>query len=342
MARILVRPDFDAYYCSYYLAGISEAFGGRAARFARDAFPDGREPYALAFRLHPDGPRVFVDAQDASGIHRGALGWCDVYAKVNLDPGALPDGARRKVVAIGPGFGVRIWGLPRACGLAAVNALRSRAAAGGRARLREQVANYWRQRRYRLPIGAYVPGRAEERYVFHLASLWRDDVEMTRSNRYRANFIEACRALKGIEFEGGFAPRPAGYAPGYERFMIGRRYPLREYLEKTKRSLAVFNTPAVHGCLGWKLGEYLSLGKAIVSTPLGRELPAPLEHGTHAHFVDGSVESIEEAVRTIAADAAYRQRLERNARAYFEEHLAPAACIRGILKAAGADAPPGA
>ena len=46
--------------------------------------------------------------------------------------------------------------------------------------------------------------------------------------------------------------------------------------ERTARSAVVFNCPAVHGCLGWKLGEYLTLRKAIISTDLGRRLPAPL------------------------------------------------------------------
>ena len=54
----------------------------------------------------------------------------------------------------------------------------------------------------------------------------------------------------------------------------------------------MLNTPGVSGCLGWKLGEYLALGKAIISTPIQRQLLADLEHGTHIHVVDGSEDSM--------------------------------------------------
>jgi glycosyltransferase involved in cell wall biosynthesis len=86
----------------------------------------------------------------------------------------------------------------------------------------------------------------------------------------------------------------------------------------------VFNCPAVHGCLGWKLGEYLALGKAIISIPLERALPEPLEHGEHIHYVDDNTEAMSEAVRTIDRDADYRHHLESGARSWYERNLTPA------------------
>ncbi len=73
-------------------------------------------------------------------------------------------------------------------------------------------------------------------------------------------------------------------------FTMASRIPFTEYMTKLKSSLVIFNTPAVFGCHGWKLAEFRALGKAIISTPLTRELPSPLEHGTHVHFVDGSID----------------------------------------------------
>ena len=101
------------------------------------------------------------------------------------------------------------------------------------------------------------------------------------------------------------------------------RYSMSAYLTKVGRSDVRFNNPAVHGCLGWKLGEFLALGKAIVSLPLDRALPAPLEHGVHIHIVDGSPESLDDALARLRSDDAYRTMLENNARGWYEEHLAP-------------------
>jgi len=330
MRHIVVRPDFDAYYCSYYLAGIAEVFGCGAIRFGRGDFPNSLQAHSLAFLVQPQGFKVFIDTQDSSAIHEDALDWCDVYAKINVDASSLTGAARSKVTAIGPSFAVRIWGPLRAAGLAVDNFLKSRTVLSGRGSRREHFANYWRQYHYRLPLSALQPGRSEGDYVFFLTSLWRGELDGAPCNEFRANFIRACRDMAGIRFEGGFAPRPAGYAPGFEDLMVGRRYAFPEYLTKVKRSVVVFSTPAVYRCHGWKLGEYLALGKAIISTPLSRELPAPLEHGTHAHFVDGSIGGIEEAVRLLVEDGDYRRRLERNAREYFERYLAPARCIERI------------
>jgi len=325
--NVLVHPGFDAFYCSFYLQGIAEVFGPWAIRYGRDGFPEFRQPHSLAFLVPPAGRKAFIDAQDSSEINERALRWCDVYAKANVDPARLPGEAGRKILAIGPSFGVRWWGAARAARHAVANYFKSRSELGGGRGPREHFANYWRQYRYRLPLAAYAPGRSMDDYAFFLSALWRDEDEC---NRFRANFIEACRSVPGIRFEGGFAPGRVSAPPKFEPFLVDRRYALAEYLEKTKASIAAFNTPAVYGCLGWKLAEYLALGKAIITTPLGRSLPAPLVHGVHAHFVDGSIDEITGALVLLARDADYRHGLESHAREYFLEHLAPARCIERI------------
>jgi glycosyltransferase involved in cell wall biosynthesis len=144
--------------------------------------------------------------------------------------------------------------------------------------------------------------------------------------------------MKGIRFEGGLSPRRSARgdrnfrATGYEPHLSRRFTPL-EYLEKTRASAVVLNNPAYEGCHSWRLAESLALGKAIISTPIVRELPAPLVHGTHLHCVDGSVESFRSAIGMICGDADYRARLETRARAYYEEYLAPTAVVRRILHA---------
>ena len=156
--------------------------------------------------------------------------------------------------------------------------------------------------------------------MFHVSWTWKKHQEV---NEARARFVDACRSLDGLTFEGGLAPRRRHDVSGFERVTARKRYRLREYLEKQGESLCAFNSPAVHDCLGWKLGEYLALGKAIVSLPLTRELPSPLEHGTHVHVVEDSCEAMAEAVERLRVDVAYRSELERNARSYWNRWLAP-------------------
>lgn len=327
--RVLVNRDFDPFYHSFYIRGLREVVPRHHLAYSSDEFPKSFG-HRLAMIVHgADRERVFVCHSDYSTLDPAVLDWCDLYAKINIDPAQpLPESAPA-ILPIGPSFGVRVYSLPGA----AVRALTAYRPSD--VDPREHFANYYRQWRYRLPEAAYAPGEADPDYTFFAASLWHEDVA---TNQARAAFIEAARSLPGVRFEGGFAPRPhpGDDPPGYEALTTPTRVPFRDYLEKTRRSFVVFNTPAVGGCLGWKLGEFLALGKAIVSTPLNRVLPAPLLHGEHVHYVEPTREAIRDAIARIHGDSAYRRRLERGAREYYQRYLRPSAVVRRILEAAGA------
>lgn len=328
--RIFIKPDVNAFYCSYYIEGLRELFGERSISYSAGGFPGSRQLHSMLMRAEPDGPRVIIDTRDTSAVYDEALDWCDVYAKVNPAIEGYPEDETGKVLPIGPSFALRIWDLARAALLAVSNCMRSRRLLRGYGDYREHFADYWRQYHYRLPLEEYAPSASSDGYVFFLSSFWRDD---PACNESRAAFIESCMSDSTIEFEGGFAPRPPGVLGKYEPLAAGRRYPLEEYIEKTVRSAVTFNTPAVDGCLGWKLAEYLALGKAVISTPIQRKMPARLISGTHIHFVDGSRESLAAALELLVQNRDYRENLERNARAYFLEHLAPRRCIERIMAA---------
>ncbi len=218
--EIIANPDFDAYYCSYYLQGIFETFGPRAIRWRRGAFPKMRQAHSLSLILPPKGRKIFIDAQDSCVPFGDALAWCDVYAKINVDPdgrgveaigrgveGDDGGGAPGKILPIGPSFGIRIWGPAAWATLAAANYFRLLPEFRGFGGSREHFANYWRQYHYRLPIEAYSPSRPAaitSSFSRPCGSRSRDATSTASS------FIKACRSLRGIAFEGGFAPRRKG------------------------------------------------------------------------------------------------------------------------------------
>jgi len=329
MQRVLVCPAFNAYYYSLYVQGIFEAFHGARIRFSSRPFP----PFAsnkLAFIVRADSEtRFLVDATDRSSLDLEALAWSNVYGKVNRLSSAVPIESARKVLPIGPSFPCRIGGLLTSWVRAFAYYFRARR---GLESTREHFANWRRQYKYALPERAFQPGQSRDRFVFSSNTLWKADME---TNRLRAAFFESCRSIEGLDFEGGFTPRHDGHVPGFEQYSLPRRYPIREYVEKTKQAAVVFNTPAVFECHGFKLGEYLALGKAIISTPLKRELPSPPVDGEHIHFVS-SPEGIREAIRQLLADRQYRARLEAGARAYYCEYLRPRRVIERLLNASRA------
>lgn len=133
-------------------------------------------------------------------------------------------------------------------------------------------------------------------------------------------------------FTGGFVGGPGSERKRYPDLLIDDYVDIKTWIERTTRSTLVFNNPAVSGCLGWKLGQYLALGKAIISTEIVNALPAELEHGRHVHFVS-NVEEIPEAIDRIRLDAAYRRRLEQGAHDYWTGWLTPDVIARRIIDA---------
>ena len=326
-APLTLHTPLDAYYHGYYLVGIRDLLG--SARFdVRRGEGVTTRPELLACEFHDAGLRVVFDARDGAWYDPRGLDWADVYAKINIDPASPPaPSSRARIVPLGPGFTVRVWG-PMATAAACLRSVPPLKL--GRGAQRRHAAGFWRQYRYRPPIEEYEregPPSSPE-YVFAMSSLW---VGHPECNDARARFMRACRTMPGVVFEGGFAPRQTGSVPGYEELTMPGRCTVTEYLERTRRSGVVFNTPAVAGCHGWKLGEFLALGKAILSTPLARALPAPLEHGVHVHFVDGSDAGIRDGVERILSDAPYRRTLERGARKYYLEHVRPRSAVARVL-----------
>jgi hypothetical protein len=323
---VAIYPSFFAINYSPYVVGLAEIFGARALVFTPRGFPVFPQ-HCLAF-VAPSGAKVFIDAQDWFVPIDAGLEWADLYAKVNLDPAHIPAAYAAKVVAAGPSFPVKMAGRIQAIWRAVRNYQMARAAMKD---TRRHFGNWREAYRWALPERGYRPGVSSPAYAFFGGSIWKDEPEC---NEYRRRFIEACRSLDWLEFEGGFAPRHRRDVAGLEAYTADRRCGHAEWIAKSQRSAIVFNTPAVYGALAWKLPEFLALGKAIISTPLARSLSAPLVHGEHIHFVEGSVESIREAISRICQDDPYRKRLEQGARAYYEQHLQPARAVSRIIRLA--------
>ena len=329
--KVVICPTFDAFYYSYYIEGLLKIFGRSRVQFSHRELPSF-ESNILAFVVRGKYDlRVVVDAYDGAAINSSlsdAAEWCDVYGKVNLVSAELPKRIAHKFVAIGPSFPVRVW----TCGKSWRLALRNyRPAVGEYSRTCDHFANYRRQYKYRLPLKAFVPGNVRPGYIFFASSVWKED-EAPDTNEYRARFIESCKSCKGVVFEGGFCPPLSPiYAERYKNYIAPKWFPLEEWLRKIQFSTVAFYTPGVWLSHTFKLPEFLALGKAIISTPISRELPAPLIHGRHVHYVDGSTNSIRDALSSIVTDHVYRKHLEQNALSYYSDFLAPDQVIQRLL-----------
>ena len=320
MTRLVVSADSSPQYYSFYLSGFEQLFGPLDLSFSVNDLPRLSGPRDGMALVLPDGRKIFVAADDHPTVNEAALAWCDVYGQVNLEPAhqALPGG--HKLVAIGPGFGIRWHGLVHA-----THYVLGAWCAGGR-NFAGPVAR-WRalmkHQRQRLLLSDYRPSSSDDHSLFFLASYWHKHPD---ANTARVELWDAMRRVRDVELAGGFVGAPADL-PAVLR--ADRQYSIHEYLDHTARSVVALNTPAVHGCFGWKLAEFFALGKAIVSLPLTHPMPGDFEPGVQAVIVVSAGEAVD-VVDRLAADATQRRQLELNARRYFDEWLSPLAVAKRL------------
>lgn len=72
----------------------------------------------------------------------------------------------------------------------------------------------------------------------------------------------------------------------------------------------------------------MALGKAILSTPLSNDLPAPLVHGQYIHITGATQEEMAEAIKYMISHPEYRHRLETNIHEYWQQYGTPEASLK--------------
>ncbi len=340
--KIYIDPTICILFSSFYIKGLYEVFGKKNVSFSTTYFKELRrreeshsfDQYMAFVVISPDQSikKIIIDYRDKPSVKESAYAWCDCYAKININSILTDKKFHDKLISIGPEFPVRIWNIWETIYHCAFNFMRCRFSPI--VSLRAYLLDYYRQyTRLKLEYLLNIPrndnNHYDEPYIFMSATLWEHKNCLEGTNLQRKKFIDVCKGLK-CHFEGGFIA--SKNHPQYTEFkylILNRPYSIRRYIKKTKQSVLVFNNPAVHNCHGWKLGEYLGLGKAIISTPMSNLLPEALVHGKNVHFIYND-EDFTTAIQLLLKDHGYRKHLEDNAKAYYWKYIDPRSIIENV------------
>lgn len=329
--RIIIDPEDDIQYMSFYIKGLVNTFGKEKVEFNFHAFDElpieDRHTRSMRFIAEDtfSEKRYVIDTNDSYKVNETLYNWCDVYGSVNANFSKTPQELQKKLVSLCPSFAIRYTTIADALLQALKGVIPTH-------RNRQKYLGCWKRTLERPSLDKYEHLDAKENYIFHLSTLWQSD-EWNRNdegvNLRRAEFIRACRLLQSeVTFEGGLASSRNNASTQTFSDCLTSRLPVDICLKKTKESTIVFNTPAYWNCHGWKLGEYLALGKAILSTPLSNDLPAPLVHGQHIHITGDTQEEMTEAIRYMLSHPNYRHRLETNTYNYWQRYGTPNASLK--------------
>lgn len=330
MVRATVNPLNHILYSSYYIYALQSVLGKGCVHFDSSPFlclsSSSLRAKGLLFTINESGQperKYFISGEDSYRIEEEIYEWCDRYASVNANHLNTPN--RKKLISLCPSFGVQIEGTLKTILTAIFNAIPYLRVFKDKS-VKTFLGNYKRLLGRPFYTDLY-PEPSKSDYVFFCSTLWYNDEYNQNDktvNARRASFIRACKEIDSITFEGGFvAQQGRSSVDLFSDCLSPTGYPYKIWLQKTKQSALVFNTPAFWNCHGWKLGEYLALGKAIVSTPLSNDLPAELTHGVNIHFVDNSIESIKDAIAYITEHQSYKLKLEKGAREYWDKYGTP-------------------
>lgn len=329
--KVIIDPEDDIQYMSFYVKGLIDRFGQSNVGYNRHAFSElsnaDRATRTMRFIIKDatHERRYTIDTNDSYRINESLYTWSDVYGSVNTNWAKTPDSQQGKLVSLCPSFAIRYTHPLLAWSSAIKGVILTR-------RPKRKYLGSWRRMLQRPKLKEYTPQPARDNYIFHLSTLWQSD-EWNRNNEgvnlRRAYFIRACQELAPeLLFEGGLAASPNNTSASLFSDCLANRISSKVCLDKTKESTLVFNTPAYWDCHGWKLGEYMALGKAILSTPLSNDLPAPLIHGQHIHIAGATQVEMSEAIKYMLSHSEYRHRLEANIHEYWQQYGTPEASLK--------------
>lgn len=342
--KVFIDPSSRILYSSFYIKGLNDVIGERNVFFSNKYFKPLKrkeethsyDHYMAFVVIHRNKilKRIVIDFRDKPSIKESAYEWADKYAKINFNLNLTRKTFHDKIISIPPGYGINIWNTRETRYYCYLNYLKCNFSPV--VSWQNHRSDYLRQL-YRPKLEDYLDanktGISENGlpYIFMIGTLWPHINCLNGTNLFRKTFIEVCKTMH-CTFEGGL------YAtedhPQYEIFkemILTQWYTPQNYVEKTKLSAVAFNTPAVFNCHGWKLGEYLSMGKAIISTPIINELPEKLEHGKNVHIVTNADE-MKSALNFLLSNDKYRLSLENGAREYYKKFVSPKSVIEYILR----------
>jgi len=149
----------------------------------------------------------------------------------------------------------------------------------------------------------------------------REDAEKVNSDRIA--IVKSLKDCLGERFVGGL--QPSEFSMKIARELVvddPRMSQRRNYLSLVQKSSLVVSSSGLLGSNGWKLGEYIALGKAIVSDPILTKIPGRFEQGTHYEGYS-SPEACSRSVLDLLSNRNKIENLAIASKNYYEDYLSP-------------------
>ena len=277
-----------------------------------------------------DGLRLVYDMADgyqSPEAMESLLGCCDFYFKRSFSEDVNQAMGYRKVYPYGLNYDVTWAGNPLTLG-----------------RKAGMLRTAWETVSGRLvtPEKMEQPSGREEKGVLFLARLWREEPGLTPAenrerreiNRTRIRLLRTLKEMIGESVIGGLRDDPVAAEMAPDLVLPARLTNRNRYLALMRRASVCVATTGLHGSIGWKFGEYIAAGRAVVSESLRYTVPGPFREETN-YLSFAAPEECAEQVRFLLSHPEKIRSMQESNREYARDYLKPERLIGKTLETAG-------
>lgn len=176
----------------------------------------------------------------------------------------------------------------------------------------------------------------EKKSVLFQCRLWdpshfsaSDAEHFDRLNRSRVAVLKALKKEFGRNFFGGlqYGEYAAKIAP---ELIVSSPTNRKKYIELVKSASVVVTTNGISDSIGWKMGEFVALSKAIICEPLKYEVPGNFSNGKHYLEFSNEIDCVDNCLKVLdSQDIALS--LSESCSSYYQQYLRPDFLILNTL-----------
>lgn len=180
--------------------------------------------------------------------------------------------------------------------------------------------------------------KKEQFTVMFSTRLWEESPQLSKAlneerryiNQMRIDIIRQLRKRPDIRFVGGLSGSALAQKRAPELVLPGNLVERKTYLRQMKQSDICIGSMGLFESIGWKTGEYVAAGKAIVNERFHYEVPGDFKAGKHYLPYESTRECLD-AVDALLADPQRIYQMKLDNHAYYNHYLRPDVLIRNTI-----------
>jgi len=354
--------DANLQYNSYIIRGFSELADNTKVHLTTHAgivSPTAnkyRGYSVLIMKIRKKGERSWkiaaYDARDQNDqICPTSMGVCDIYFKVNHHPASLSflnEESYKRVRPIFPIFPVHpfiqtpafyrhlplVFAATLAPGhfITTNGRITRKSLRGGLTRLKQVPRKYLllkRQHHAVEQVEGYANSAPTSDTIYYRPRVYQDNYDPAASE-HRAAIVRILKAEFKNNYVGGFRPTKEAFAR-FPDLIDPSPDDQTSYFQKVAKSDIVINTNGMYDAFGWKLPEYMAMGRCILSQELVNETQVPMQDGKEVIFFKDDLSDFAPRLQALLNDRELRRHLAENARSYYARYLKPVKQAEYIL-----------